>query len=216
LPPEIPYRCYQLKELTLVPRPIHRPVEVWQSIVSGTPRAFDFMAKHGIKGAILGTAEEYVDRWIHLYQETNAQYGRQLRLGKNLALGLWCYVGDSHERAKGALRPLFEEHVKFAAPLGMLRYRQDQMQELGPTGVARHIAAGVDFEDVLAKRAWFCGTPDETIAYLKDVEDKYPGLEQIILGFPFGATAAAFKAQLTLFAQEVMPAFQQAGVGARG
>jgi alkanesulfonate monooxygenase SsuD/methylene tetrahydromethanopterin reductase-like flavin-dependent oxidoreductase (luciferase family) len=56
LPPEVPYRGYQLQELTLVPRPVHRPVEVWQPIVSGTPRAFDFMAKHGIKGAILGTS----------------------------------------------------------------------------------------------------------------------------------------------------------------
>src|SRR5207249_4534756 len=38
LPPEVPYRGYQLKEITLVPRPIRRPVEVWQPIVSGTPR----------------------------------------------------------------------------------------------------------------------------------------------------------------------------------
>jgi alkanesulfonate monooxygenase SsuD/methylene tetrahydromethanopterin reductase-like flavin-dependent oxidoreductase (luciferase family) len=212
LPPEVPYRGYQLQELTLVPRPVHRPVEVWQPIVSGTPRAFDFMAKHGIKGAILGTAEEYVDRWVHLYQEANARHGRQLQLGENLAMGLWSWIGDTHQEAKRDLQPLFEEHVKFAAPLGMLRYRQDQMQELGPTGVARHIAAGVDYEDVLRKRAWVCGTPDETIAYLKDVEDKYPGLEHIILGFPFGATAAQFKAQLRRFAEEVMPAFQQQGV----
>ena len=28
LPPEVPYRGYTLKELTLVPRPIHRPVEM--------------------------------------------------------------------------------------------------------------------------------------------------------------------------------------------
>jgi hypothetical protein len=38
LPPEVPYRGYQLKELTLVPRPIHRPVECWQPIVSANPR----------------------------------------------------------------------------------------------------------------------------------------------------------------------------------
>jgi alkanesulfonate monooxygenase SsuD/methylene tetrahydromethanopterin reductase-like flavin-dependent oxidoreductase (luciferase family) len=210
LPPEVPYRGYQLRELTLVPRPLHRPVEVWQPIVSGTPRAFDFMARHGIKGAILGTAVEYVDRWVHQYQEANASYGRQLQLGENLTLGLWWYVDDTHEQAKRALQPIFEEHVKFAAPLGMLRYRQEQMQEMGPTGAARHIAAGVDFEDVLQKKAWLCGTPDEMIGYLKDIEARYPGLEHIMLGFPFGATAAQFKGQLTRFAQEVMPAFQHA------
>src|SRR4249920_44613 len=51
LPPEVPYRGYTLKELTLVPRPIHRPVECWQPIVSANPRGLDFMVKHGIKGA---------------------------------------------------------------------------------------------------------------------------------------------------------------------
>jgi alkanesulfonate monooxygenase SsuD/methylene tetrahydromethanopterin reductase-like flavin-dependent oxidoreductase (luciferase family) len=214
LPPEVPYRGYQLKEITLVPRPLHRPVEVWQPIVSGTTRAFDFMATHAIKGAILGTAAEHMDRWMHQYQEANARYGRQLQLGENLALGLWCYVAETHAQAKRVLQPMFEEHVKFAAPLGMLRYSQEQMQEMGPTGAARHIAAGVDFEDVLQKRAWICATSDEMVDYLKDIEMRYPGLEHLMLGFPFGATAAQFKEQLTCFAQEVMPAFQPPGVRA--
>src|SRR5207237_10901844 len=52
LPPEVPYRGYALKELTLVPRPIHLPVETWQPIVSANPRGLDFMVKHGIKGAV--------------------------------------------------------------------------------------------------------------------------------------------------------------------
>src|SRR6266700_2382567 len=33
LPPAVPYRGYELREITLVPRPIHRPVECWQPIV---------------------------------------------------------------------------------------------------------------------------------------------------------------------------------------
>jgi alkanesulfonate monooxygenase SsuD/methylene tetrahydromethanopterin reductase-like flavin-dependent oxidoreductase (luciferase family) len=208
IPPDVPYRGYQLREITLVPRPVHRPLEVWQPIVSGTPRAFDFMAKHAIKGAILGTAAESVERWMHQYREAYARQGRSLQLGENLALGLWCYIDDSREQAKRALQPVFEEHVKFAAPLGMLRYTPEQMREMGPTGAARHIAAGVDFEDVLRKKAWICATPDEMISYLKDIEARYPGLEHLMLGFPFGETAAQFKAQLTRFAREVMPAFQ--------
>jgi alkanesulfonate monooxygenase SsuD/methylene tetrahydromethanopterin reductase-like flavin-dependent oxidoreductase (luciferase family) len=209
LPPEVPYRGYRLRELTLVPRPLHRPVEVWQPIVSGTPRAFEFMARHGVKGVILGTAAEYVERWVHQYREANAAHGRPLELGENLALGLWCYVDDSYPQAKQVLRPIFEEHVKFAAPLGMLRYRQEQVAEMGPTGAARHIAAGVDFEDVLQKKAWLCGTAAQVIDHLKDIETRYPGLEHIMLGFPFGETAAQFKGQLTRFAREVMPAFKE-------
>ncbi|MFQ6029549.1 MAG: LLM class flavin-dependent oxidoreductase [Dehalococcoidia bacterium] len=213
IPPEIPYRGYQLEEVTLVPRPAHLPVEVWQPIVSGTPRAMSFMAQHGIKGVILGTGEEYVKDWVHRYQEANAQEGRQLALGENMALGLWSYIDDSRQRAERSLQPLFEEHVKFAAPLGMLRYNDDQMQAIGPGGAARHIAAGSSFQQVLENRAWWAGTPEETIAYLRELEEKYPGLEQIMIAFPMGSTQAQFKEQLTRFAKEVMPAFKRQTVG---
>ena len=207
LPPEVSYRGYQLKELTLVPRPANLPVETWQPIVSGTDRALNFMAKWGIKGMILGTGEEYVDDWAHRYQEANARAGRELHLGENLGLGLWCYIDDSHEKAEKALEPLFEEHVKFAAPLGMLRYSDDNMEQTGPGGAARHIAAGANFRDVIQKRAWLAGSPEETIAYLKEIEDKYPGLEHVMLGFPMGASIQQFKEQMTRFAKQVMPAF---------
>ena len=58
LPPEVPYRGYTLKELTLVPRPARLPVECWQPIQGGTQRALDFMAKHGICGVIGGGSAE--------------------------------------------------------------------------------------------------------------------------------------------------------------
>jgi len=35
LPPPVPYRGYRLSQITLVPRPIRRPVEIWQPIASG-------------------------------------------------------------------------------------------------------------------------------------------------------------------------------------
>src|SRR5919197_1090264 len=56
LPPRVPYRGYELTDLTLVPQPTRRPVECWQPIVSASPRGLDFMAKHGIKGMIGGGA----------------------------------------------------------------------------------------------------------------------------------------------------------------
>ena len=39
IPAKVPYRGYQLEKLTLVPRPQRQPVEVWQPLVSGNPRA---------------------------------------------------------------------------------------------------------------------------------------------------------------------------------
>jgi len=54
IPPGVPYRGYTLKEITLVPAPERLPVECWQPIQSGSERAFDFMAKYGIRGVIGG------------------------------------------------------------------------------------------------------------------------------------------------------------------
>lgn len=213
IPPKgVPYRGYELEEITLVPRPVNRPVECWQPIQGGTTRALDFMAKHGIKGLILGTHTDYVDEYLRKFQAANAKYGRELPLGGNLALGLWAYVEDTVEKAEKALEPLFEEHVKFAAPLGMLRYTDEQMKQIGPGGVARHIAAGSDFRDVLEKKAWFAGNPETTIAYLKEIEEKYPGIEQVMIGFPMGETKAQFKEQLTRFAKDIIPSFKPQGV----
>ena len=36
IPPEVPYRGYTLKEISLVPRPVNLPVECWQPIQSAT------------------------------------------------------------------------------------------------------------------------------------------------------------------------------------
>ena len=54
----------RLQEITLVPRPLHQPVEVWQPIVSGSARSLDFMARQGIKGVVSATAEQFVERWF--------------------------------------------------------------------------------------------------------------------------------------------------------
>ena len=102
-------------------------------------------------------------------------------------------MDDTRQKAEKALEPPFEEHVKFAAPLGMLRYTDEQMKDVGPGGAARHIASGSNFREVLDKKAWFAGTPQDTIAYLKELEEKHPGLHHIVLGFPLGASAAQFK-----------------------
>ncbi len=61
-PPEVPYRGYTLKELTLVPRPLKLPVECWQPIQGGTDRAFDFMAKYAFAESLAAAPPRAV-RW---------------------------------------------------------------------------------------------------------------------------------------------------------
>src|ERR1700741_1733827 len=88
LPPEVPYRGYQLKELTLVPRPVNMPVECWQPIVSANPRGMDFMIKHGIKGAVGGGAATMQAGPIQGYQQAAERAGKHLKLGEDLMLGV--------------------------------------------------------------------------------------------------------------------------------
>src|ERR1700759_1432295 len=120
LPPEVPYRGYTLKELTLVPRPIHLPVECWQPIVSANPRGLDFMVKHGIKGAVGGGAATMQAGPITGYREAAARGGKHLKLGENLQLGLHIHLAKPREQAIREITPIYEEHVKMFAPLGFV------------------------------------------------------------------------------------------------
>jgi len=47
-PPPVPYRGYQLEEITVVPRPKHLPVEIWMPIASG--KTIDLMAQKRPQG----------------------------------------------------------------------------------------------------------------------------------------------------------------------
>ena len=84
IPPRVPYRGYELKEITLVPRPKTLPVECWQPVVSASQRALDFMAKHGIKGIIGGGAAPggANEKVVHAFREARARAGRETELGE--------------------------------------------------------------------------------------------------------------------------------------
>ncbi len=207
IPPDVPYRGYQLKEITLVPRPLRQPVEVWQPIVSGGARGLEFMARHGIKGVISGTAEELVQRWVRDYQEAARRHGRELQLGEDLILGFRTFVDDTAERAIRRARPYFEEHAKVMAPLGMLRYSEEHARAV----VARRPQSPTTatLEDGVRNRSWLCGPPEDIVAYLKDVERRYPGLDHVMVAWAIGTPRDVMVEQLTRFAREVMPAFRK-------
>jgi alkanesulfonate monooxygenase SsuD/methylene tetrahydromethanopterin reductase-like flavin-dependent oxidoreductase (luciferase family) len=206
IPPNVPYRGRPLKEITLVPRPIHLPVEIWQPIVSGGARGLDFMARHGIKGVISATAEPLVDRWSREYQAAARRYGRELRLGEALILGYRMSIDDTVELAIRNARPYFEEHAKMMAPLGMLRYSEEHVQAVAARQPQSPTAATL--ENGVQNRSWLCGPAEEFITYLKEIERKYPGLEHVMVSCPLGTPRERMKEQLTRFAREVMPAFK--------
>jgi alkanesulfonate monooxygenase SsuD/methylene tetrahydromethanopterin reductase-like flavin-dependent oxidoreductase (luciferase family) len=205
VPPDVPYRGYQLKEITLVPRPVHQPVEVWQPIVSGSARSLDFMARHGIKGVISATAEQFVERWLRDYQAAAARHGRTLQLGEDVILGFRMCLDDSQALAMDRARPYFEEHAKFMAPLGMLRYSEEQMKAVAARQAQSPTMATL--ENGVGNRSWLCGPPEHIVGYLKEVEARYPGLEHIMIAWALGTPRALMIEQLKRFSREVMPAF---------
>ncbi len=207
IPPDVPYRGYRLQEITLVPRPVHQPVEIWQPIVSGSARSLDFMARHGIKGVISATAEGVVQRWFHEYQEAARRHGRALQLGEDLILGFRLCIDDTVERAVQRARPYFEEHAKCMGPLGMLRYSEELVTAVAARQPQSPSAATL--ENGVCNRTWLCGPPGDIVAYLKEVEQRYPGLEHVMIGWAIGTPRDLMIEQLTRFASDVMPAFRR-------
>ena len=206
IPAKVPYRGYTLEKLSVVPRPINQPVEVWQPLVSGNPRGIDFMAKMGIKPLISGTPAARIKERIEMYQEASAKYGRELKGGEDVALGYRVFIAETQEKAIKQARPYFEEAMKFAAPLGLMPMNPDQIQAVANPKRFKGVSLPT-LEEAVAAGTWLCGPPQQIIDYLKKVEEEFPGVERLNVGAVMGMSRKVFKDQLTMFAEEVMPAF---------
>jgi alkanesulfonate monooxygenase SsuD/methylene tetrahydromethanopterin reductase-like flavin-dependent oxidoreductase (luciferase family) len=213
LPPAVPYRGYELRDLTLVPRPLRQPVECWQPVVSASARGLDFMMKHRIKGLIGGGAATMAERSIHAYQEASERAGLGCKLGEGLSLGIFFHLAESRERAVREITPWYEEHVKMFGPLGFVP-GMTQEQNLAAMKRGGWGAAGVpSVEDYMKVGAWFAGPPEDLVAYLRTLEQKYPGLEYVHLSNSMGTPKAVMLEQLAWLGKEVMPHFTRGASG---
>ncbi len=209
LPPDgVDYRGYELEDLTLVPKPRHS-TECWQPVVSASDRALDFMLDQDIKGFVGGGAasggasETVARRW----QEKLAERGRDTELGTDLIFGFSFYLADTEAEAKVAGRPILEEYQKMFAPLGFAGdVTDDQLDRLADP--ARAATAGMPtIDDAVASGSWLVGPPEALIDAIGQVQEAYPGLEEIMVAQPVGARPDTVSEQLQRFAEEVMPAF---------
>ena len=208
LPPAVPYRGYELKELTLVPRPVNRPVECWQPVVSASARGLDFMVRHGIKGAVGGGAATMAEGPIQAYRDAAARAGKNLALGENLTVGIFFHLANTREQAIGEMTPYYEEHVKMFAPLGFVPGVTPQ-QVAAAARRGDWDAGGVPKLDHYMKLgSWFAGTPEQLIEHLKKLEARYPGMQHINLSTSMGTPKAVMLEQFQRVAEEVMPAFR--------
>ena len=210
IPPRIPYRGYELEEISLVPRPRHLPVECWQPVVSATPRGLDFMAKHGIKGIIGGGAAAggATAKVMEAWRDALQRVGRETELGADLIVGFTYHIAETEQKAIEEARPYFEENMKMFAPLGFVRGLTDgQIEAIADPKRARS-ANLPTLEQAIEAGSWLCGPPELIIEKLQDVQDRYPGLEEVNVGSVIGTPQSVILEQLEIFAREVMPAFQ--------
>jgi alkanesulfonate monooxygenase SsuD/methylene tetrahydromethanopterin reductase-like flavin-dependent oxidoreductase (luciferase family) len=207
IPARVPYRGYELEKLTLVPRPLNRPVEIWQPLVSGNPRGVEFMAKMGIKPLLANTPEPTLGERMRMYQQAQLDVGRETQLGEGAALGFRLFLAESKEKAIEKAKPYFEEAMKFAAPLGLMALNQDQIDAVAAGGRSRGVKLPT-LEEAVEGGGWICGTPEVAVEALKSAEENYPGVERVNIGSVMGMPLEVFKDQLSIFAEEVMPSFK--------
>jgi alkanesulfonate monooxygenase SsuD/methylene tetrahydromethanopterin reductase-like flavin-dependent oxidoreductase (luciferase family) len=211
IPADVPYRGYQLKELSVVPRPVHA-FECWQPIQSASQRALDFMAKHGIKGVVGGGSAEggAMHSVVMAWQEAQARVGRNIALGEDLAFGYHFFIADSREEGIKIAGKFYEENLKMFGPLRLVRALTDQQIEDMADPKKAPTAGLPTINQAVASGGVLCGTPEQIIEHLKAIEERYPGLERVMVSQPVGTPQAVILEQMERFAAEVMPAFSGA------
>lgn len=209
IPPRVPYRGYELEEITLVPRPARLPVECYQPLVSASPRGIDFMIKHGIKGMLGGGAAPggAADRVVGAWRDALARHGRETELGQDLIIGFSVHLGDTEEKAIAEAERFAEEDMKMFAPLGFRKLSEEHLAALGDPASA--VRAGLPtVRDGVAAGSWLCGPPELVAEKIFDVQERYPGLAEINVGSVIGTPRKVILEQLGWFAAEVMPRFK--------
>jgi alkanesulfonate monooxygenase SsuD/methylene tetrahydromethanopterin reductase-like flavin-dependent oxidoreductase (luciferase family) len=202
-PPAVDYRGYRLKDITVIPRPKHLPVEIWMPIASG--KTIDMMARYGLKAMVTLNGEKILDDVVRAYHAACLRHGRKKQLGEDVIWGAGVYLEDSREAAMRRLEPAHDERFKWFAPFGFVRYADEHGRTWGTPGAPARVPS---LQDGVDQKAWLCGPPSEVIDGIKSIEAKYPGLENFMIHWAEGLSPREFKQQLRWFAKDVLPAFR--------
>jgi len=203
-PPPVDYRGYKLKDITMVPRPKHLPVEIWMPIASG--KTIEMMAQYGLKAMVTLNGEKILDDVVRAYHAACLKHGQKKQLGEDVIWGAGVYLANSRDEAIRKLEPAHDERFKWFAPFGFVRYADEQGRTWGSPGAPTTVPK---LSDGVKQKAWFCGPPAEVIDGIKSIEAKYPGLEHFMVHWAEGLSPKEFKEQLRWFAKDVMPAFKR-------
>ena len=207
LPPEVPYRGYTLKDITLVPRPMRLPVECWQPVQGGSERALTFMAKHGIQGMIGGGSADggAMHNVVLKWQDVHKKLGKDIELGERLCFGYHAYIGDSKEQCLRDAAKYYEENMKMFGELRLNRTMSDEQVEIMRDPARAPTAKLPRIEDAVKSGGYLTGSPDEIVEHILKLEKAYPGLDRISVSLSVGVPQSAMLEQLERFGKEVIP-----------
>ena len=76
-----------------------------------------------------------------------------------------------------------------------------------PNGARVAVWIVPNVEHYINMGGWFAGTSDELVAFLKNLESRYPGLEHVNLSMPMGTPQSIMLDQYRRVTAEVMPHF---------
>ena len=208
IPPAVDYRGYELEEITLVPRPMKRPVDCWQPIVSASERGLKFMAKHKMKGIVGGGAKKggSSEKVIEAWRRIQVENGVEAELGENLCVSFNFHIAETEEKAIKEVGLFFEENMKMFAPLGFIGgLDEGQIEAINKGGVAARSANLPTMEDAVNAGGWLVGTPESVAEKLDEIQSRYPFLKYINVGQAIGTPQKVIVEQLEVFGKEVIP-----------
>lgn len=108
-----------MTHLTLVPRPVHTPVEIFQPITS--PATLVYAARAGHRGVFALGGRAYVKGNWDRFAEEAAVAGRVLGPGEGRCLQLIVHVAPTSAEAVRVAGPSLDEHVRFLSQYGRFR-----------------------------------------------------------------------------------------------
>jgi alkanesulfonate monooxygenase SsuD/methylene tetrahydromethanopterin reductase-like flavin-dependent oxidoreductase (luciferase family) len=165
------------------------------------------MVRNGINGfmgggaAVGGARHGLIEAW----RDRLARAGRETELGGNLIIGFSAYITDSEAEAIKRVQPFVEEHQKMFGPLGFAGPLTDEQVEMLADPKRARQAGLPTVQDQFDAGSWFCGTAEQVAEKLLALQEKYPGLEEVMVGQPVGTPRAVILEQLERFGTEVMP-----------
>lgn len=192
-PPGIPDRGATVTQLTLVPRPVHLPIEIFQPV--GSPATLEYVARQGFTGVFAMAPYSVLKEGWDKFAEVAGSAGRELQSGQGRCLQLPIHVGRTTQQALETGRSAHDEFVKFLSPYGRFtRFVNGSPFNFRPS-----------LEESRSEGAMAIGSVEE-VADLLGRWIELLDLEHVVLfpEFP-GLTQSELDEQLELIANEVLP-----------